>query len=127
MNKRDRIILVKIIEETTMLAKMVDGIGESDFLANDEKMRAVCMTLINIGELVKNLTEDFRKDYQQIPWKDIAGLRDVAAHGYFTLRMDDIWVCAASELPTYSKQIEDILHKEADDSQEISNDEGGKQ
>ena len=111
MNKRDRIILVKILEETAMLAKMVDGIDESDFLANDEKMRAVCMTLINIGELVKNLTEDFRKDSQQIPWKDIAGLRDVAAHGYFTLRMDDIWVYAASELPMYSKQIEGMLLK----------------
>ena len=60
MNKRDRIILLKIVEEAVSLAQILDGIDESAFLANDEKMRATCMTLINIGELVKNLTDGFR-------------------------------------------------------------------
>ena len=54
MNRRDRIILQKIVEESTVLATMLDGIEESAFLANEEKMRATCMTLLNIGELVKN-------------------------------------------------------------------------
>ncbi|MCL2325422.1 MAG: DUF86 domain-containing protein [Proteobacteria bacterium] len=112
MNKRDRIILLKIIEEAAALARMTDGIDESDFLANDEKTRAVCMTLINIGELVKNLSGSFRSDNCQIPWKDIAGLRDVAAHGYFTLRMPDIWIYATKELPIYAMQISALLNAE---------------
>ena len=112
MNKRDRIVLFKIVEEAAAVAQMLHGINESAFLANDEKKRATCMTLINIGELVKILTNDFRESYKQIPWKDMAGLRDVAAHGYFTLRMPDIWVFAAIELPMYTAQIREILVKE---------------
>ena len=109
MNKRDKIVLCKIIDETAMISRMLAGTCEVDFLQNEEKQRAVCMTLINIGELVKNLTEDTRKNSPQIPWKDIAGLRDVSAHGYFTLRMDDIWIYATEELPICSTQIEKIL------------------
>ena len=52
------------------------------------------MTLINIGELIKNLDFVFRQKHSDIPWKDMAGLRDVAAHGYFALRMTDIWIYA---------------------------------
>ena len=112
MNQRDRVILRKIVEEATVLAKMLDGVDESIFLANDEKMRATCMTLINIGELVKNLTDGFRRHYQQIPWKEIAGLRDVTAHGYFTLRMPDVWIFASTELPVCVESIRKILDDE---------------
>jgi uncharacterized protein with HEPN domain len=109
MNKRDRIILQKIVEEAAVLTQMLDSVDESAFLTNEEKMRATCMTLINIGELVKNLTDDFRKSHQHIPWKDMAGLRDVTAHGYFTLRMPDIWIFVAKELPTHIESIKNAL------------------
>ena len=85
---------------------MLHDIDEQTFLANDEKMRATCMTLINIGELIKNLNNDFREEHNQIPWKKMAGLRDVAAHGYFTLKMPDIWIYASIELPACITQIE---------------------
>ena len=52
MNKRDETILRKILEESNALSSIINGIDESLFLKNDEKTRAVCMTLINIGELV---------------------------------------------------------------------------
>lgn len=112
MNKRDRIILVKIIDEAKAISKMLQGIDESAFLENEEKMRAICMTLINIGELIKNLDFELRKNHNQIPWKDMAGLRDVAAHGNFTLRMSDIWIYASIELPVFAKQIRIILDNE---------------
>ena len=75
-------------------------------------MRATCMTLINIGELVKNLDKDFRTNHPLIPWKDMAGLRDVAAHGYFTLIMSDVWLFATTELPLFTDQIKEILDNE---------------
>ena len=112
MKKRDRVILAKIIEESSAISRMLTNIDEIAFLANDEKMRAVCMTLINIGELVKNLNDDFRLNHNKIPWKEIAGLRDVAAHGYFALRMPDIWVYASAEIPVFKTEIEEILANE---------------
>ena len=112
MNKRNRKVLLKIIEESAALAKLLHEIDEQTFLADDEKMRATCMTIINIGELAKNLDDGFRKNYDHIPWKDMVGLRDVSAHGYFTLRMPDIWIFATEEFPTYAMQIKEILANE---------------
>ena len=112
MNNRDRKILIKLVEETVALSRMLQEIDEASFLINDEKMRATCMTLINIGELIKSLDNDFRESYKQIPWKKMAGFRDVAAHGYFTLRMSDVWIYASVELPLYSSQIRKILSNE---------------
>jgi len=112
MNNRDRTILTKIVEETAALAQMLHGVDEISFLDNDEKTRAVCMTLINIGELIKNISDDCRKINNAIPWKEMAGLRDVAAHGYFTLRMPDIWIYASIEMPIYTSKIKEILDNE---------------
>ena len=109
MTKRDRTILNKIVHEAAVIAEMLNGIDETVFSGNEEKMRAVCMALINIGELVKNLNREFRLEHKQIPWKDMAGFRDVAAHGYFTIRMPDVWLYAATELPLYAEQIKEIL------------------
>jgi len=112
MKKRNKIVLLKIVEESAVLAQMLQGVDESAFLANDEKMRATCMTLINIGELVKNLDEGFRNNHPLIPWRKIAGLRDVTAHGYFTLRMPDVWIFVATELPVLTTQIMEMLDNE---------------
>jgi len=114
VSKRDHVILSKIVDEAGVIACMIQGVDETEFLNNDEKMRAVCMTLINIGELVKNMTDEFRSNNQHIPWKDLAGLRDVTAHGYFTLRMPDIWIYAAIELPEHATQIKALLAQVAD-------------
>ena len=109
MNKRDKIVLCKIVEEAAMVARIINDIDEQGFLVNDEKMRSVCMTLINIGELVKNLSDNLRLKYQNVPWKDIAGFRDVTAHGYFTLRMQDVWIYASGELPVIAANISEML------------------
>ena len=109
MNNRDKSILIKIIKETAVIADIIYKLDESTFLASEEKMRAVNMTLINIGELVKNISQDFRSRHQNIPWKDIAGFRDVAAHGYFTLRMTDVWIYAQKELPVVADNIKIIV------------------
>ena len=112
MSKRNTAILTKIVEEAFALEQILNEIDESAFLANDLIVRATCMTLINVGELIKNLNEDFRVSHSHIPWKDIAGFRDVAAHGYFTLRMDRVWLYATKEMPVFVAQIKEILHSE---------------
>ena len=116
MSRRIRTILDKIMQEAAALAQIVHQLDESAFLQSEITMRATCMTLINIGELVKNLDDDFRASHKHVPWRDIAGFRDVAAHGYFTLRMEEVWIYASKELPVLVAQIKDILdNKEQDD------------
>ena len=79
------------------------------FLQNEMLMRAVSMTVINIGELVKNLTDETRMQHPNIPWKAIAGFRDIAAHKYQTLRMEDVYETVAADFPALKEQIEALL------------------
>ena len=67
------------------------------------------MTVINIGELVKNLTDKTRLSNPQIPWKAIAGFRDIAAHKYQTLHMEDVYETVREDFPSLKKNIKEIL------------------
>ena len=109
MERRDRIILQKVLSEIDIAQKMMDRCTLEQFRQNEMLMRAVCMTVINIGELVKNLTDETRRAYPNIPWKAIAGFRDIAAHKYQTLRMEDVYETVVTDFPSLKEQIEQIL------------------
>ncbi len=72
------------------------------------------MTVINIGELVKNLDDDFRARYRNVPWKDIAGFRDIAAHKYQTLRMEDVYTTVLDDFPELIFLLQEIIEREND-------------
>ena len=76
-----------------------------DFLCDERMVRAVCMTLINIGELVKNLTPELKDAHREIPWRAISGMRDITAHKYQTLRKDDVYRTCADDIPVFEKQL----------------------
>lgn len=99
MNERDRQILIRLRGEVRLVSQMLDGFELQAFLADERTKRAVCMTLINIGELVKNLSDEFRMAHDHIPWRAISGLRDITAHKYQTLRMEDVWLTATRDIP----------------------------
>ena len=109
MDSRDIAILRKILAETEVISDMIIDFDLSSFLNDEKTRRAVCMTLINIGELVKLLSDAFKMNNSAIPWRSIAGLRDVAAHGYQTLRMEDIWETVLSDIPLLKEQIKGII------------------
>ncbi len=109
MERRDRIVLQKVLSEIDIARTMMDGYTLEQFKQNEMLMRAVGMTVINIGELVKNLSDETRLAYPHIPWKAIAGFRDVAAHKYQTLRMEDVYETVVTDFPALKEQIERIL------------------
>ncbi len=111
MQHRDQVIVHKVISEIDIGCDMLGTFTLEEFI-NDEKLkRAVSMTVINIGELVKNITEDTRKEYSDIPWRAIAGMRDIAAHKYQTLRMEDVYNTVCIDFPTLKEQFEKLLRE----------------
>ena len=111
MPRRDRILLEKISAEIDIALKMLSGVEYEKFAADEILKRAVCMTVINIGELVKNLSDEVRMKYPEIPWRSISGFRDIAAHKYQTLRMEDVYQTVNSDFPALRKEIALILAK----------------
>ena len=101
MQHRDFIVLQKILSEISIGTDMLGDTTLTDFFDNEMLKRALSMTTINIGELVKNLT-----------WKAVAGMRDITAHKYQTLRMEDVYNTIKSDFPVLKEQIENILQNE---------------
>lgn len=57
------------------------------------------MSVINLGELTKRLPDDYKRHHIGIPWRKIAGMRDLAAHGYHTMDYEIIWSVAQESIP----------------------------
>lgn len=109
MQHRDKVILLKITSEIDVALDMIKNISFEQFDENEMLKRAVCMTVINIGELVKSLSEELRLSHTNIPWKSIAGFRDIAAHKYQTLHMQDVYLTVTSDFPQLKNDINKIL------------------
>ena len=81
----------------------------SEFLEDEMVKRAIGMTVINIGELVKNVTDEIRTKHKNVPWKQVAGFRDITAHKYQTLRMDDVYMTIKVNFPELRNSLLEIL------------------
>jgi len=109
LRRRDKIVLEKILSEIDIGLSIMNECSRDEFLANEVLKRAIAMTAINIGELVKTVTMELRDQYPEIPWRPIAGLRDLAAHKYATLRMEDIYSTVMIDFPKLKEDITRIL------------------
>lgn len=114
MNNKDIIVLKKILNEIQIIESITYGLNLELFLEDEKSKRAVCMTLINIGELVKNLGEDIRTQHKNIPWREISGMRDITAHKYQTLKMERVWYTVKKDIPEFKKHLEKIIDRTGD-------------
>ncbi|MGK7391298.1 MAG: HepT-like ribonuclease domain-containing protein [Candidatus Cyclobacteriaceae bacterium M2_1C_046] len=84
MSKRKPdVYLNDILGSIERIEEYLDGINEEEFYQNSEKQDAVLRRLEIIGEAVKRVPDDIRDDYEKVPWRKIAGMRDIIVHEYF--------------------------------------------
>lgn len=92
-------VLRHMLEDVDDILQFIKDCDFERFASNHLVRKAVCMSLINIGELTKSLSSAYKAEHSQIPWKNIAGLRDITAHKYHTLNLDVVWAVATIEIP----------------------------
>jgi uncharacterized protein with HEPN domain len=113
MKGRDIGLYLKdITESISAIEEYVRVVTEDDFSSNRLVQDAVVRRLEIIGEAVKGIGDDFRGKYPEIPWKKIAGMRDIVAHGYFGVKLERIWDIVRQDLPQLKKQIALVMKKE---------------
>jgi len=108
MNARVRSILEHILEDAQDAISFAEKAGRFDVFVSDKMTRkAIVMSILNIGELSKHLPLEYKLENDQIPWKNISGMRDIAAHGYHIMDHKIIWSVVENSLPplvTFLKQ-----------------------
>ncbi len=103
------LLLEDILECAEKIALYTKGITIEDFRQNSMLQDAVVRNLEIIGEAVRKLPEDFLEKHPDLPWREIAALRNILAHAYFGLDLEIIWTLAIEETPSLSKQIKSII------------------
>ena len=90
--KRDiKLYLHDIRESILAIEDYIGALTEDDFYKSRQVQDAVLRRLEVIGEAVKNIDDHFRNRYPDIPWKKIAGMRDVVIHEYFGVSLKRVW------------------------------------
>lgn len=67
--------------------------------------------MIVVGEATKRLSLDFRNTHPDIPWKDMAGMRDILAHQYDRVNLDTLWDLIQHDIPDLVELIAPLLPK----------------
>ncbi len=76
--------------------------AKSEFLADKRTQNAVVMSLLIIGEAATKVMDRFpafAERYDQTPWRDMRGMRNRIAHGYFDISLETVWQTVQSALP----------------------------
>ena len=108
-NKEPIFFLQDIQNSVTKIFKYTTNIDYQEFVSNDMIKDAVERNFEIIGEAVKNLSEDFRNKYPNIPFKQIAGMRDKLIHDYFGVDYEIVWKTIKDKLPEFNSDIEKLI------------------
>lgn len=89
----------------------VDGLTKEDFLEDRRTQQAVIMSLIIIGEAAAKVMDgyaEFAKMHTKVPWRNMRGMRNRIAHGYFDINLDVVWDTVLAALPELLKQLSSL-------------------
>jgi len=104
--------LEHILKSVRLARGYIEGLDRTEFLEDLKTQQAVILNILIIGEAAIQLAHedpDFVASYPQIPWKQMRGMRNRLAHGYFDINLDIVWDTVHQSLPMLEQQIHDLL------------------
>lgn len=110
MSRRSpKIYLLDIIESINYIQAYIEGVSKEEFFESVEKQDAVLRRLEIIGEAVKQIPGEIRDKYIDIPWREIAGLRDIIIHQYYGVTLEMVWLVITEEIVPLKANINEII------------------
>ena len=108
MSKDPRVYLAHILECILKIERFTQ-VGRAVFLKDELVQDAVLRNFEVIGEAAKRLDDTYRTDHPVIPWRAIAGLRDVLIHQYEGVNLQQVWNIVEKDLPGLKNSIKGLL------------------
>lgn len=111
MPREYKAYLRDILEAIRKIERYSEDISFEEFVDDELIQDGIVRNLEIIGEAVKYIPEDAKKDYPEVEWRKIAGLRDILIHAYFGIDVEVIWDIVKNKIPNLKEKIEKILSK----------------
>ncbi len=110
--KRDVCVYVRdMLEAFANTQEFVEGLSYDEFVRDKKTVSAVTRELEVAGEACKQVPASVRDRYGDIPWSDIAGMRDKLIHFYFGVDMEIVWETVKSRVPQLMDLIEVVVRE----------------
>ena len=106
---RDNASLLDMVNAAKRVLLLTEGLDKSALGTNEEKQSAILYQIIIIGEATKRLLVEFRSQYSEVPWKDIAGMRDILAHQYDRVNLNTLWDAVQTDIPELLALLQPLL------------------
>ncbi|MDO9045859.1 MAG: DUF86 domain-containing protein [Methanobacteriaceae archaeon] len=106
-----KLYLKDILEAMDSIELFIGEMDFDEFKEDDKTSSAVIRKFEIIGEATKNLPEDIKKDYPNIPWREMAGMRDKLIHFYFGIKYELVWRTVKDVIPQIRPSLIEIYKK----------------
>jgi uncharacterized protein with HEPN domain len=106
--KRDLVYLDHIHEAIERITAY-SAVGREEFFRNRMAQDAVVRNFEIIGEAVKRLSDDIKDRRPDVPWRRVAGFRNVLVHDYMNVDQEEVWNVVETHLPALRKAVEELL------------------
>ena len=108
--------LADLLDAIKKIEDFIVGLEFETFKKDEKTIFAVIRALEIIGEATKHVPDDIRIQYQEVPWKDMAGMRDVLIHDYFGVDEETVWLTVKEKIPEIKPLINKIMAEVIDEN-----------
>jgi uncharacterized protein with HEPN domain len=109
MSRNVSLYIRDILQNMQEAAEFILGMSYEQFVNDKRTFNAVLRSIEVIGEAAKNVTDEVRSRYPDIPWKEMGGMRDKVIHFYFGVDKEVVWFVVKDRLPSLRPLIEKVL------------------
>lgn len=107
-----------MLDNANRAMRFARGMDYKEFIKDEKSIYAVIRAVEIIGEATRNIPEEIRVKYSEIPWRDASDMRNKLVHSYFGINLEVIWQTINEDLPSLANTLEDIIRREENSSKQ---------